>query len=134
MLDYDTDHHENRVIRRTVRCRSIGQAFFITLLGESGWGGIVLFTDSQYHYLITRDDRPAGTDKDSPDSELAELFRTTSIEVGSYRKSDGSLILTPDIAMNPADQGSETSVSFNLNEQELEFEVGGRMLAFEKVD
>ena len=103
-------------------------------LRQSGRTGIVLFTDSRYQYLLTRDDRSPDTDSNSTDSELVELFRTTFAEAGNYRESEGSLLITPDIAMNPADQGSESSRPFRLNEGELEFEVGGQTLTWEKVE
>ena len=51
---------------------------------DEAWSGIVIFTDSRYQFLVTRDDRPAETTNDSSDSDLAELYKSTRSEAGSY--------------------------------------------------
>lgn len=103
-------------------------------LRASGWSGIVIFTDSEYQYLITRDDRPAGTSSDSPDSDLAELFRSTFAQAGAFRKGEGVIHATPEIAMDPAHQGREVAFPFRQENTALELDIGGQTWALEKVE
>lgn len=98
------------------------------------WSGIVIFTDSQYQYLVTRDDRPVETTNDSSDSDLADLYKSTHSEAGSYLLGDGVLEMTPDIAMNPAAQQVADLRRYVLTEGMLEIEFSGSILRFGKVE
>lgn len=101
---------------------------------DQEWSGIVIFTDSRYQYLVTRDDRPENTTNDSSDSDLADLYRSTHSEAGSYLLGDGVLEMTPEIAMNPAAQQAVDLRRYVLSEQMLELEIGGSTLRFGKVE
>ncbi len=101
---------------------------------DEDWSGIVIFTDSRYQFLVTRDDRPAETTNESSDSDLGDLYKSTHSESGFYRLGDGVLEMTPDIAMNPADQGVAYQRSFAVTKWMLELEFNGSALRFEKVD
>ena len=101
---------------------------------DEDWSGIVIFTDSRYQFLVTQDDRPAETTNESSDSDLADLYKSTHSEAGFYVLGDGVLEMTPDIAMNPADQGVAYQRSFAVTEGMLELEFNGSALRFEKVD
>ncbi len=67
-------------------------------------------------------DRPAPTPSHQiPD--LPNFSARRSRRLIPNRESEGSPLIARDIAMNPADQGSETSVPIRLNERELELEL-----------
>jgi hypothetical protein len=103
-------------------------------VSDKAWSGIVIFTDSQYQFLVTRDDRPEDTTKDSPDSDLADLYKSTHSEAGSYLLGDGVLEMTPDIAMNPAKQQVADLRKYALTEGMLELEFNGSTFRFGKVE
>ena len=101
---------------------------------DSDWSGIVIFTDSKYQYLVTRDDRPDDTTNDSSDSDLAELYKSTRSEAGSYLLGDGFLEMTPDIAMNPAAQQVTDLRKYAQSEGMLKLEINGSTVRFKKVE
>ena len=101
---------------------------------DEDWSGIVIFTDSRYQFLVTRADRPAETTNESSDSDLADLYKSTHSEAAFYVLGDGVLGMTPDIAMNPADQEVAYQRGFTLTERMLELEFDGNTFRFEKVD
>lgn len=101
---------------------------------DDDWSGIVIFTDTRYQFLVTRDDRPADTTNDASDSALADLYKSTHSEAGFYLLGDGVLEMTPDIAMNPADQGVAYQRKSAQIDGSLEIEFSSGTIRFEKVD
>ncbi len=103
-------------------------------LKHDDWQGVAIFTDTDYAYLLTRNERPLGCNKESADSDLAELFRGTFSEAGSYTHNENMIVVVPDIAMNPATEGTAQFRAAGWSESELEVEIAKHRFRFERVD
>jgi hypothetical protein len=75
-------------------------------LVSSTWDGIMLTTDSEYLYIVTRKDRPeiTGRVRDISDADAAELYRAFDAQAGSYELSGSTLTRQPTIARDPRER------------------------------
>jgi hypothetical protein len=94
----------------------------------------MILTDSQYHFMLARADQPDVKKGEGSDSELAAIYRSSVAEAGGYVRGDGSLRLTPDIAVNPTDEGVEYSAPFTRASNAIEIEIRDHKIELEKVE
>ena len=116
---YDADGQEGETdtyVRRSGRGSSpLAGAWELV---SRNWDGLMLTTDVEYAYIVTRKDRPqiTGRVRDISDADAAELFRAFDAQAGRYTPGGSTLMRYPEIARDPRDREHEVVFDYQLED------------------
>ena len=85
------------------------------------WEGLMLMTDTEYRYVMTRQGRepiPTATSQ-LTDTQAATLYHSYDAQGGSYSVSESEMIRRPAVAKDPRAQGRPMTVQFRLEGENL---------------
>ncbi len=98
------------------------------------WVGLMIMTDTQYRYIMTRKDRPSVTAgaNELSDADVANLYHSFDAQCGSHTVSGSTLLRQPVVVKDPRDKGREISIEFAIDGEELTTRRGQRELFWRK--
>lgn len=85
------------------------------------WDGLMLTTDTEYRYVMTRKDRPqiTGESSEISDADAAILYHSFDAQCGSHAVSGSTLLRQPVVVKDPRDKGRESRVDFATDGEKL---------------
>lgn len=105
-------------------------------LAPGDWAGILVFTDSQYRFVIHHTDRSdlaSGAPRNLTDRQAAALYDAYDAEGGSYQRAGSSLSRVPDVARDPRIQGRSIETPFDLQGDTLSLRLGAKDLVWVRI-
>ena len=98
------------------------------------WVGLMVMTDTEYRYIMTRKDRLSVTARvnELSDADLATLYHSFDAQCGRHTVSGSNLLRQPVVVKDPRDKGREISIEFEIDGEELTTRRGQRELFWRK--
>ena len=100
------------------------------------WEGMMLMTDTQYRYLVTRRDRPqiAEPVAEMSDADAASLYHSFDAQGGSYVTEGSTITRRPAVARDPREQGIGKTIEFTADSNALTTRTSQDELAWRRLE
>ena len=105
-------------------------------LVSSEWDGLMVTTDTEYRYIVTRKDRPdvSGPVREISDAVAATLYDSFDAQGGSYAVSGSTMTRRPEIARDSGEQSREFSFEIGMVGDMLTFRTAQQELAWLRLE
>lgn len=100
------------------------------------WDGLMLMTDTEYRYVMTRKDRAPiqARPNELTDREAAILYHSFEAQGGAYSVRASMITRRPAISKDPREQGREMTTEFSIDGETLTIGTADQQLLWQRID